>query len=76
MEDKIIEIIKNVTECDEISKDCDLIDDGILDSLAFIELIAALENEYNVELQPTQIPGNTWRKVESITNMIKDRMEK
>ena len=73
MEEKIIEIIINLTGFTELkeNKDIDLLENEILDSLAFLELITALEEEFNVEIQPTQINPNTWRSVEKITELIK-----
>lgn len=49
MENKIVDIIKDVTNYDEltIDNDIDLIENNIIDSLAFIELIAQLEDIFN-----------------------------
>ena len=48
MEDRIIEIIERITEYKDlkINKDIDLLENEILDSLAFIELIEMLNEEY------------------------------
>ena len=72
MEDRIIEIIEKITEYKEIknNKDIDLLENEILDSLAFIELIEMLNEEFNIELQPTQIKPYTWRSVKSIAEYI------
>lgn len=73
MEEKIIEIIVNLTGFNELkeNKDIDLIENEILDSLAFIELITALEEEFNIEIQPTQVNPDIWRSVEKITELVK-----
>lgn len=49
MENKIVDIIKDVTNYDEltIDNDINLIENNIIDSLAFIELIAQLEDIFN-----------------------------
>ena len=72
MEDRIIEIIERITEYKELknNKDIDLLENEILDSLAFIELIEMLNEEFNIELQPTQIKPDTWRSVKSIAEYI------
>ena len=72
MEDRIIEIIERITEYKDlkINKDIDLLENEILDSLAFIELIEMLNEEFNIELQPTQIKPYTWRSVKSIAEYI------
>lgn len=73
MEEKIIEIIVNLTGFNELkeNKDIDLLENEILDSLAFIELITALEEEFNIEIQPTQVNPDIWRSVEEITELVK-----
>ena len=67
MEDKIIEIIEKLTGFKNLKEniEIDLLENEILDSLAFIELIATLEDEFNIEIQPTQVEPNNWRKVKT-----------
>ena len=50
MEEKIIEIIENLTGYDKLKEnvDIDLLENEILDSLAFIELMTTLEEEFNI----------------------------
>ena len=73
MEEKIIEIIENLTNYKELreNKDIDLLENEILDSLAFIELITSLEEEFDIEIQPTQVNPDTWRNVSKITELVK-----
>lgn len=73
MEEKIIKIIVNLTGFNQLkeNKDIDLLENEILDSLAFIELITALEEEFNIEIQPTQINPDTWRSVKKIIELVK-----
>lgn len=74
MEKRIIDIIVEVCG-DESLRDnietIDLLENDILDSLAFITLISRLEEEFNIEIQPTQINPDTWRKVSSIIELVK-----
>lgn len=72
MEEKIIEIIENLTGYDKLKEnvDIDLLENEILDSLAFIELMTTLEEEFNIEIQPTQVDPNTWRSVKKITELV------
>lgn len=73
MEEKIIEIIENLTGYQELkeNREMDLLENEILDSLAFIELITALEQEFDIEIQPTQVEPSTWRTVKNMTDFIK-----
>ena len=72
MKKKIIEIIENLTDYKELknNKDIDLLENEILDSLAFIELIEIMNNEFNIEIQPTEVTPNTWRSVKNIAEYI------
>lgn len=71
-----MDIIKNVTNYDEltIDNDINLIENNIIDSLAFIELIAQLEDIFNIEIQPSQVQNYTWRTVKNIIEMVKEKI--
>lgn len=73
MEEKIIEIIENLTGYKKLTenRDIDLLKNEILDSLAFIELITALEEEFDIEIQPTQVEPNIWRNIKKIADLVK-----
>lgn len=77
MKDKIINIIVKVSYDTKIREDnnIDLIKSGILDSLGFINLISTLEDEFDIEIQPTQIPSSTWRHVDSIVQLVKEKLD-
>lgn len=74
MEDKIIEIIEELAEIENLkeNKEIDLIENDVLDSLAFIELIYRLEEEFNIEIEPTQVKSDTWRKISEIEKLVLD----
>lgn len=76
MENKIVDIIKDVTNYDEltIDNDINLIENNIIDSLAFIELIAQLQDTFNIEIQPSQVQNYTWRTVKNIIEMVKEKI--
>ena len=80
MEEKVVEIIEKITGFKGLKQnlDIDLLENEILDSLAFIELISALEDEFDIEIQPTSVNPDTWRSVETITKLIENlrRIEK
>lgn len=50
-------------------KDIDLIDSGLLDSYAFIELFSKLE-DYGINIQPTRIDRSKLRTVKGIEELI------
>ena len=76
MEEKVIVIIERVTDFKELSNnlEIDLIENEILDSLAFIELMTELEEEFDIEIQPTQVSPDTWRSVKTIIELVKKMM--
>ena len=74
MENKIIDIIIEICGDESLRnniEEIDLLENDILDSLSFITLISRLEEEFNIEIQPTQISPDTWRKVSSIIELVK-----
>lgn len=77
MEDRIINIIAEICENETIKDnlDIDLIENEILDSLAFVTLISRLEEEFDIEIQPTQVKPDTWRSINSIIELVKNYNE-
>ena len=57
------------------NKDFDLIESGLLDSYAFIELFSKLE-DLGVTIQPTRIDRNDLRTPKSIENLINKHLKK
>ena len=53
----------------------DLIESGLLDSYAFIELFTILE-DYGIVIQPTRVDRNLLRTVEGIKTMINTKEDK
>lgn len=76
MKEEIINIIVEVTGDNTIleNPDVDLFEADILDSLAFINLITFIEEKYDIEIEPTEIPYITWTSSENITKMIEEKM--
>ena len=69
---RILEILVELTGADELFDDesIDLIDSGIMDSFTYGELLYALEDEFGIEIQPTQVEVDVWRSVERITLLV------
>lgn len=68
MEDRIIDLLVEICE-DELVRenlDIDLFESGMMDSLAFAELIFGLEDKYGIVISPSEIKRenmNTPRKI-------------
>ena len=48
----------------------DLIDSGLLDSLSMVQLMVALEEEFDIRIEPEDIDFEDYRSVKSMTEMI------
>lgn len=72
MEDRIIQILEEITGENNLNlnNNVDLLEEGIIDSLAFVELTMALEEEFEIEIQPTQVSLDTWRSIEKIARLV------
>lgn len=65
----IIGLLEEFCERDSpITPDTELLESGMLDSLAFIELIDALE-DMGCEIQPTRCPKSSFSTPESIAQL-------
>lgn len=56
MKEKILDILENVCGTDEVkqNRDINLFEEGILDSLGFIELLVELEEKLKIKIDPTE----------------------
>lgn len=79
MINKKIDVKKLLFEiCEDESvyeKDIDLIDSGLLDSYAFIELFSRLE-DLGINIQPTRIDRSKLRTIKGIEELIDDYLKK
>ncbi len=70
------EILMEICEDERVlDSSIDLLESGILDSFAFIELFSYLEDE-GIELQPTRIDRNSLRSIDGIQKLIDDYLKK
>jgi len=60
--DKILEVLANVAETDEVrtNPDLALYDLQILDSMKTVELMVALSNEVGVDVSPAEFEQEKW----------------
>ena len=65
-------LLYEVTEDRRVYRDdTELLDSGILDSLAFMELFTRLE-DYGVEIYPTRIDRERLRTVKSVEELVRE----
>lgn len=72
MREEIINIIKNISESDEIinNPNINLLESGLIDSVLFIELVEELEEKFNIEIQLTQVESSTWESLDKIVLLV------
>ena len=69
MEERILELLEEICE-DEVvyeDKDINLKEEGLMDSLAFVELLVRLE-EFGIEVAPTEV---TYEEIDAPNKIIK-----
>ena len=55
---------------EEIGDDLNLIENGILDSLAVLKLVAYIEDSYNISLDPSEIDPDNLSTINAIDSLI------
>ncbi|MCH8556257.1 MAG: phosphopantetheine-binding protein [Balneolia bacterium] len=59
---------------DSVDPDTDLFEEGLLDSMALVNLMMALEQEFSIMIAPEDLDMEDYRSMESIVSMV-NRMQ-
>ena len=75
MEEKLLDMLERICEDDIVREeyDLDLIDEGLLDSLAFAELLVDIEEEFGIVIFPSEVGQEDMNTVNKIMAQIKQR---
>jgi len=68
--EKLIEILEEINDGVDYKTCTTLIDERYLDSLAIISLVAAIEDEFDVQIPTVEIVPQNFNSAESIWNLI------
>jgi acyl carrier protein len=68
--DRVRLLIRDVLSVEVPDGDSDLIDSGLLDSLALVTLIAEIEHEFKLELPLEDLDVDQFRSVERILELL------
>lgn len=71
MRDTIIDILSEIAEDVDFDTCTTLIDDGLLSSLDVIQLIGALNDEFDISIPATEIIPDNFNSVDAICAMVK-----
>lgn len=75
MKDKVIEILMDLVPDFEYSDDVKLLDDGILDSFDIVNLVLEINEEFGVEIGVEDVTEENFETVDSICELIKEKLE-
>lgn len=76
MEEKILNILVELCEDDKVKDnlDIDLFETGLLDSLAFAELLFSIEDELGVVIAPSEVDRADINTPRKIIKLVEDRL--
>ena len=69
--EELLEILSEVKPGVDFEKETELVDSGILDSMAIIQLVARLADEYDVESTPVDLVPENFNSAEAIYALVK-----
>jgi acyl carrier protein len=70
MEERIVKVLESVKPDVKGSLDKNFINDGVLDSLDIMRLIAALEEEFNIEVDPEDVITDNFETIAAIKTLV------
>lgn len=68
--EKLIEILEDIEDGVDYNTCTTLIDDGILDSLAIISLVAEIEEEFDIQIPTVQIIPENFNSAQAIWALV------
>ncbi len=66
----VMSVVCKTLTLETVAFEEDLIESGVLDSLSLIQLMVALEDEFDIRIEPEEIDFEDYRSVRSMTEMI------
>lgn len=71
MRDTILDLLGEIAEGIDFDTCTTLIDDGLLSSLDIIQLIGALNDEFDISIPATEIIPDNFNSVDAMATMVK-----
>lgn len=68
--EKLLEILKEITDEIDFEHSMDLIDSGILDSFTILQIISALDEEYEISIPASEIIPENFNSAEAMLKMV------
>lgn len=75
MEERVLNLLEEICEDDIVREDLDvnLFEEDLLDSLAFTELLVAIEDEFGIVISPSEVQRADVETPNKIIELIRDR---
>ena len=70
MEEKFKQILDGVNPEILENLEVNLVEEGIIDSLAIMQIVSALEQEYEIEFDPDDVTPETFANAQAIWNVV------
>ena len=76
IEEKVLDILEDICDDEAVreERDIDLFDAGLLDSMASIELLVAIEEDFGVQIAPTAVDRDEMNTANKIIHQIEVRL--
>ncbi len=74
--DRIVDLVVEISGEDAVAdeRDIDLFEEEILDSMAAIELLVAIKDEFGVSIAPTELDREEMNTVDKIIARVSERL--
>ena len=73
--ERIIELLQEIKEDIDYENEGSLIDDELLDSFDILQLISALDDEFDISIPAAMIIPENFNNVEALWNMVQELMD-
>ena len=73
--ERLLEILSEIKEDVDIASCTTLVDDGILDSFDILQIIAALNDEYDISIPASEIMPQNFNSAEALYQMVQRLQE-
>ena len=75
VQEKLLDILEEICDDAAVRADLDmnLFAEGLLDSLAFAEMLVAIEDEFHITLSPTEYDKSQLSSVHKIEGVLKEK---
>lgn len=73
--ERIIELLTEIKEDIDYENETALIDDELLDSFDILQIISALDDEFDISIPAAMIIPQNFNSVEALWNMVQELMD-